>query len=182
MANAIEAKQTIPNPKMASGRVVNAVAEMLNRQLHIPNIYLKPELPGAHSVDILAVDRAGSGDLHAVKILIAALAGPKALGLELLVALSRAKRDPFHFYYLVVPAGAVTEERGLRLVKAADLFDDSGIGRVGIVALQSELQVAGDPPQARLVVKPERFRMREDSLKRIERFLEKTKPDMAVRI
>src|SRR5271165_270487 len=52
------------------GRAVNAVAEVLRKKLLVPNIYLEPH---SHplAVDVLAVDRAGAGDLHAVLIKLA---------------------------------------------------------------------------------------------------------------
>ena len=54
-------------PRQRKGRAVNAVAEMLEKRLAVPKIYLEPS---RHYIaaDVLAVDRAGSGDVHAVQI------------------------------------------------------------------------------------------------------------------
>src|SRR5208282_2919328 len=54
-------------PRQREGRAINAVAELLRRTLSVPNIYLEPPA-SLISADILAVDRGGAGDLHAVEI------------------------------------------------------------------------------------------------------------------
>ena len=46
---------------------MNAVAELLRQTLSVPNIYLEPT-SFLIAADVLAVDRAGAGDLHAVEI------------------------------------------------------------------------------------------------------------------
>jgi len=51
--------------RQREGRAINAVAELLRRKLSVPNIYLEPP-PSLISADVLAVDRGGAGDLHAV--------------------------------------------------------------------------------------------------------------------
>jgi hypothetical protein len=53
--------------RQQKGRAVNAVAEMLEKRLAVPWIYLEPNSQ-LIAADVFAVDRAGSGDLHAVKI------------------------------------------------------------------------------------------------------------------
>ena len=53
--------------RQREGRAINAVAELLRRTLSVPNIYLEPPA-SLISADILAVDRGGAGDLHAVEI------------------------------------------------------------------------------------------------------------------
>ena len=54
-------------PRQREGRAINAVAELLRRKLSVPNIYLDPP-PALILADVLAVDRGGAGDLHAVEI------------------------------------------------------------------------------------------------------------------
>src|SRR5271157_3199763 len=53
--------------RQQKGRAVKAVAEVLRKKLLVPSIYLEPHSPYI-AADVLAVDRAGSGDLHAVEI------------------------------------------------------------------------------------------------------------------
>ena len=50
-------------------RASEAVAQLLNRRLRIPDIFFEAPWPKkGHHVDLVAIDRAGSGDLHAVEI------------------------------------------------------------------------------------------------------------------
>jgi hypothetical protein len=53
--------------QQALGRAKNAVQEYLIRKLLVPKIYLDAQWGGGR-VDVLAVDRAGVGDVHAVEI------------------------------------------------------------------------------------------------------------------
>jgi hypothetical protein len=53
--------------RQREGRAINAVAELLRRKLSVPNIYLEPST-SLITADVLAVDRGGAGDLHAVEI------------------------------------------------------------------------------------------------------------------
>lgn len=173
------------NARRSHGRIVNAVADLMRRLLTVPEIYLDPRIAGLPFVDVLAVDKAGSGDLHAARILVADSPLPlshRTRALHIIRDLSKIKGDPFHFNYLVVPALQLDEESNLRFVPPANLFDKTGIGRVGIIALHSDSRPAGAAPAVTLAIKPERFRMREDRLSRVEKFLAKTKPDMEVRI
>ncbi|MHB1701666.1 MAG: hypothetical protein ACYCSN_16365 [Acidobacteriaceae bacterium] len=185
MTQLLEKTQFRLSARRSHGRAVNAVADLLRRLLTVPEIYIEPRIAGLPSVDVLAVNKAGSGDLHTARILVADSPlplGHKTRALHIIRDLHKIMADPFHFNYLVVPALQFDEEGNLRFVSPANLFDKTGIGRVGIIALQAESRSAGDAPAVSLVVKPERFRMREDSLKRAERFLDKTKPDIQVRI
>src|SRR5271166_2258376 len=70
MTTAIKGKRRRLTLRQQKGRAVNAVAEVLQKKLLVPNIYLEPH---SHplAVDVLAVDRAGAGDLHAVLIKLA---------------------------------------------------------------------------------------------------------------
>src|ERR1035438_1843380 len=62
-----EGKRRTLTLRQKEGRAVNAVAELLRKTLSAPNIYIEPRSPEL-AVDVLAVDRAGSGDLHSVEI------------------------------------------------------------------------------------------------------------------
>jgi hypothetical protein len=60
-----------PVARLREGRAVNAVADFLRKMLYVPNIYLEPP-SSIIAADVLAVDRGGSGDLHAVEIKLGA--------------------------------------------------------------------------------------------------------------
>jgi hypothetical protein len=165
------------------GRAVNAVAELLRQRLVVPEIYIDPKIPGVSSPDVLGVDQAGSGDLHAVEV--------KAIGefqtrAQLRLLLSELKNLPFHYKYLALPSFAsdLTDPH-LRFAEYPELFDEDGIGRVGIISFDRRILEASaviDKRTALLTVPPERFRVRGDKLAAVEKFLLKAKPDMSVRL
>ncbi len=167
------------------GRAVNAVAELLRKRLSVPHIYLEPS-SSLIKADVLAVDRAGSGDLHAVEVKFpyfsihkadntSASRGATSIpATKLRQALDQIRSQPAHLKYLAMQQGAV------HLVKSLDLFSPDGIGRIGIIAITEH---DDHPPVAELVSIPERFRVSADQLQVIEKkLLAKTHPDIEVRI
>jgi hypothetical protein len=178
------------------GRAINAVADLLRRKLAVPHIFLKPTARLLHP-DVLAVDRAGSGDLHAVEI---RLDTTPEVGLK--KSLSEAEftnlhKDwypvhvtgmvqKFHRQLMATQANyrylAIREETKELLVNAlADLglYSPDGIGRLGVIAIRERGE---ELPEAEIVVAPERFRVEPQKMVAIEKFLAKAKPDMEVRI
>jgi hypothetical protein len=166
------------------GRAINAVAELFRRQLRVPEIYLDPRIPGFQSADVLAVDQAGSGDLHAAEVKETLVSVPSRAQLRKLLA--EVMEIPFHFRYLALPWSTSEEhERCQRFGDYPELFDGSGIGRVGVIAfnhaiLQSSAQL--QQSVINIVVRPERFRVQGEKLAAVEKFLAKSKPDMAIRL
>jgi hypothetical protein len=177
--------------RQQKGRAVNAVAELLEKRLAVPNIYLEPRSPYIFA-DVLAVDRAGSGDLHAVEIkledelrgksTVAAAIDPKRWMLTQLkatskVILAQLMALPAHYRYLAIPHSSwdlVMGELGPLL------YSRDGIGRVGIIAITYRGQ---DPPTAELSIAPERFRVDAVKLGNVEKkLLQKVRPDIEVRI
>lgn len=170
------------NNKRVQGRMSNVVADMLRKQLYVPNIFLDPKIPGQPSVDVLAVDRAGSGDTHAVEIKIFSIFPTRSQMRSLLAPL---KALPFHFKYLALPGFAPDLSDSKKFADYTELFDESGIGRIGIISFDHKIlqePAAIDLNSVALTVRPERFRVRGEKLVAIEKFLAKTKPDMEVRI
>jgi len=169
-------------PRQREGRAVNAIADLLRRTLSVPNIYLDP--PAALiSADVLAVDRGGSGDLHAVEIKLfgsksKSLIGPRTRLLEMVRSAHGLMSMPAHFRYLAVPA-ADLEALGGNLHQLG-LYADDGIGRLGIAAITER---GSDSPTAEVVFTPERFRVDPAKLKAIEtKLLAKSRPDIEVRV
>ncbi len=165
------------------GRAVNAVAELLRQRLVVPEIYLGPKIAGVKSPDVLGVDQAGSGDLHAIEV--------KAMGefqsrAQLRLLLAELKGLPFHYKYLALPSYAsdLTDPQ-LRFAEYPELFDEDGIGRVGIISFDRRILEASavlDKRSVLLTIPPERFRVRGEKLAAVERFLAKAHPDMSVRV
>ncbi len=169
--------------RQSSGRIANTVADLLRKKLTVPEIYLRPRVPGVTGVDVLAVDHAGSGDIHGVEILFGQQA-PKASELASLFA--RLKAMPLHFKYFAVPASIVDRPTVYESFAGARGFDTHGLGRVGLIAYTSSL-IEGDVPPlsegtATLLIRPERFLLRGEKLEKMERFIAKAKPDMFVRV
>jgi hypothetical protein len=177
--------------RQQEGRAVNAVAEMLRKRLSVPNIYLEPP-SSLIAADVLAVDRAGAGDLHAVTIKLqvefvntrpSGADDPRAGWMsQMRKRKVREMRDhlmslPAHYRYLAIPHSSwdiVMKELGPLLYSA------DGIGRVGIITITDRGQ---DPPTAELSIAPERFRVDAVKLGNVEKkLLQKIRPDIEVRI
>jgi hypothetical protein len=180
--------------RQQKGRAVNAVAELLEKRLAVPNIYLEPRSPYI-STDVLAVDRAGSGDLHAVEIkledelrgksTVAAALDPKRwmqtqIKATSKVILAQLMALPAHYRYLAIPEASFDLVMG---ELGPVLYPPDGIGRIGIIKLIDQGQA---PPIAELSsITPERFRVSAEKLSRIEKNLinnKKVRPDIEVRI
>lgn len=185
--------------RQREGRAINAVAELLRRKLSVPNIYLGPPT-SLISADVLAVDRGGAGDLHAVEIKLArdlnlsegqvwSPSNPKEPNeqyatwypqyCEKLHGIHRqVMAMPAHYRYLAIPA----ESFDLAFGELAHfgLFPEDGIGRLGVITIKDRRE---EPPTAELAVVPERFRVDPVKLRAIEtKLLAKSRPDFEVRI
>jgi hypothetical protein len=185
--------------RQREGRAINAVAELLRRKLSVPNIYLEPP-SSLISADILAVDRGGAGDLHAVEIKLARdlnpfenqqrkPSSPKELNdvyatwypkySERLQGIRRQLMSvPAHFRYLAIPAESFDLAFGE--LGRLGLFPEDGIGRLGVITIREK---GDEAPSAEIAVVPERFRVDPTKLKVIEtRLLARSRPDIEVRI
>ena len=185
--------------RQMEGRAINAVAELLRRKLSVPNIYLEP-LPSLISADVLAVDRGGAGDLHAVEIKLERELNPfegqrrKPSSTKELNELHRvwyAKYSeklkvihrqvmsmPVYFRYLAILAESF--DLALGELGRLGLFPADGIGRLGVIVI---VEKGEGPPAAEMDIAPERFRVDPAKLKAIEtKLLAKSRPDIEVRI
>jgi hypothetical protein len=162
--------------KQRQGRAANAIAELLMRKLLVPKIYLEPDNLG---IDVLAVDRAGSGDFHGVRIdqhhLPPAPMGRIQKELYEIVlehTLMLTKRSGFHFKYIAVKPLFVD------FLSRKNLFAEDGIGRVGIIEI---VESPSAPPEARIVVLAERFRVGPSEIRKFDEFQKKTPADIEIR-
>ncbi len=166
--------------KQRKGRAVNAVAELFMRKLLVPKVYLNPIAFRIDNIDVVAVDRAGSGDIHAASILgpyLVSGAFGKALNalsekaFNLVIRPSVENRD-FHFQYVVV------QPKFVDFLSKQNLFAEDGIGRVGIIEI---IESPNALPEARIAVPAERFRVAPDKIKKFDNFQKKTAADMEIR-
>lgn len=157
------------------GRAVNAVAAFLRDRLHLPNVYIEPRLHSSIRPDVLAVDRAGSGDIHLAEIKLSlGLHDNRAGGIQM-SGIRQLGEMPAHFRYLVLPDTL----KARTLSEKNILFAPDGIGRIGVLLLSQEGNAF---PRVELLVEPERFRLDIASAEKVERYLSRAKPDMFVRI
>jgi hypothetical protein len=182
----IEAREVNSRPlgvRKSHGRVVNAISSMLRQKLSVPNIYLRPRIPGYTGIDVMAVDRGGSGDVHGVQIRFEDVLLPSKVDLRRL--LSPLHEMPVHFRYLaflsMLPDISVLQ----KLSDYEELFDKDGIGRYGIIAFDANLlhrESSVETGSAVIVVKPERFLVRGEKLSALDKYLAKARPDIEVRM
>jgi hypothetical protein len=185
--------------RQREGRAINAVAELLRRKLSVPNIYLEPST-SLITADVLAVDRGGAGDLHAVEIKLESglnpiegrqgnSSSPKDLNeihatwyQKYCAKLQDIHRQvmsmPAHYRYLAIPIESF--DLAIGELTHFGLFPEDGIGRLGVITIRDKGE---ESPAAEIAVAPERFRVDPTKLKSIEtRLLAKNRPDIEVRI
>lgn len=133
MATVVKGDHRSLTLRQQKGRAVNAVAEVLRKRLLVPNIYLEPR-SSLIAADVLAVDRAGSGDLHAVVMkssdVATILNAREWMRTNVKATIQQLMALPAHFRYLAIPQSV----RDL-LVKELGpfLYSADGIGRIGII-------------------------------------------------
>ncbi len=158
------------NQRQLEGRLKNAVVELLERRLVVPKIFIEPKWPTQHRrADILAIDRAGAGDIHCVEI--------KATLASAYSILPMFMTMPAHFKYV-----AVWEEPGIlpvsQRIDEVRLYATDGLGRVGVIAAS---EAPDKSLHLKLVVAPERFRIGPKYYQAIDRFMKSNTPDVEVR-
>lgn len=156
--------------RQRQGRAANAIAELFKKNLRVPHIYLEAGWPalGGKRVDVMAVDEAGSGDIHVVEIELGSLNKKSSM-------LRTMKTAPAHFMYLASDFPGLTELAG----DVSSLFAKNGIGKVGLISIEEQEDAL---PLARLISPGERFRMPEERYRDVKRFLYKHQPDIEIRI
>jgi len=165
------------------GRAQNAVQSFLIRKLLVPKVYLDANL-GGKVADVLAVDRAGIGDVHAVRLVPweQGHSDDHGWSIYLQTKVSEQLEEfvdfPGHFRYLAI----VCSEPGKRPwlpsdeIKSQALAAD-GVGRVGFLYLN----VAEEEPEVKVLLKAERFRSSKDIVSLADRFVAKHTANWEVR-
>jgi hypothetical protein len=148
------------NEERQLGRAKNAVLSFLEQRLSIPKIYIDADWDG-HHVDVLAINRDGVGDVHAVLLFTREYfsdGGLNTLGqAEAVVTLiDRFASIPAQYKYIAA-LDPSQQNAPFRLsdVVIEKTFAPDGIGRIGF--LKIEVPADGDP-QTKVEIKPERFR------------------------
>ncbi|MGA2391231.1 MAG: hypothetical protein ABSF97_19890 [Candidatus Sulfotelmatobacter sp.] len=146
-------------------RVKNAVAHFLFGALIVPKIFFDAEWPSRKSgVDILAVDRAGAGEIHIVEVKLGSSDLPNCV--------RSIARIPAHFKYLALFGN------GSYHPSDRSLYAPDGMGRVGVIQVREN---RADELRAEFVVRPERFRLDSSYFKQIDKFTSARPADMEIR-
>jgi hypothetical protein len=159
------------SPQQLEGRLKNAAAQLLLKKLIVPKIFIEANWPDRHShVDVLALDRAGAGDIHVVDA--------KSSLDNAYLALPNFINLPAHYKYLTL-----FQETGMKalqyLIDESQLYALDGIGRVGVIAVHEN--PADKSLHAEVVIAPERFRITYDRYQQVDRFLESHAADLEIR-
>lgn len=142
------------------GRAKNAIQDYLIRKLLYPKVYLDADWSGMQ-VDVLAIDRTGVGDVHAVRLLEWEPGHRDNHGwsafLEKKVPEAIKEFGDFLGQYRYV-AVVCTEPKKQRWIPGKPSLAQSvaadGVGRVGILYVD----VTDEEPAVQVLLKPERFR------------------------
>ncbi|MGA7463263.1 MAG: hypothetical protein WBW69_23710 [Candidatus Korobacteraceae bacterium] len=144
----------------------NAVAELLARRLIVPKVFFDAAWPSKLSrVDVLAVDRSGAGDIHAVVVKVGIGAAHDSIPQLMQVSA--------HFKYV-----AILNPGNRRLHEQA-LYREDGLGRLGVILFEEEEH---DRLVAHIDIAPERFRVGPDVIRQIDRFTAKQHADIEIRV
>jgi hypothetical protein len=153
------------NHEQQHARVKNAVARFLFGALIVPKIFFDARWPSRKSeVDVLAVDRAGAGEIHIVEV--------KVGSSDLRDAVRSITAIPAHFKYLALFGN------GSYHPSDRSLYAPDGMGRVGVIQVREN---RADDLSAEFIVRPERFRLDASYFRQIDKFTAARPADMEIR-
>jgi len=150
------------NEERQLGRAKNAVLSFLEQRLSIPKIYIDAEWASTH-VDVLAINRDGVGDVHAVLLFALKLPSDDGTIVDYLTQAIEPLIERFHeipAQYKYIAAVDVSAQGdivlpGIPHPTTDKSFSPDGVGRIGFLSINFP---AGREPQVQVVFKPERFR------------------------
>jgi hypothetical protein len=160
------------------GRAKNIVQDYLIHKLLYPKVYLDAEF-NDKKVDVLAIDREGTGDVHAVYIIYQGTDVENAL--ETVVANivtppPPAKFLPHFIYTAVVNNGLASKfDPSEQIIQKS--FAEDGVGRVGILYVD----LTEDDPKPKVLLKPERFRSSKEIVELADQYVAKHPANWEVR-
>ena len=151
------------------GRAKNAVQDYLIHKLLYPKVYLDTEFNGK-MVDVLAIDREGTGDVHAVYIVYKGADIENALEtIAANVGIPPAIIVPHFIYAAVVNNGPGASKYVPSEQIIQKSFAEDGVGRMGILYVD----LCEDDPkfQVRVILKAERFRSSKEIVELTDRYV-----------
>jgi hypothetical protein len=179
---------TLLQTRQDLGRAKNALQDYLIKKLLVPKVYLDADWDGV-SVDVLAVDRAGSGDVHAVQLFpldqgigiraaFVLFANPSLRSADGLISPVEGLRSlPCHYRYVgVVGDGPVEHKLNVADYGLSQWLAEDGVGRIGILYVD----LSDDEPSVQVVLKAERFRSSKEILELADRFVAENTPNWQI--
>jgi hypothetical protein len=151
------------------GRAKNAVQDYLTHKLLYPKVYLDAEFNGK-KVDVLAIDREGTGDVHAVYIVYQGTDVENALEtVAANVGIPPTIIVPHFIYAAVVNNGPGASKYVPSEQIIHKSFAEDGVGRMGILYVD----LCEDDPkfQVRVILKAERFRSSKEIVELADRYV-----------
>jgi hypothetical protein len=153
------------------GRAKNALQDYLIQKLLFPNVYLDAEFNGK-KVNVLAIDREGTGDVHAVYIPYQGTDIENAL--ETVIANIQspppsARVLPHFIYSAIVNNGPGASKYDLseRIIQKSFSLGDDGVGRVGILYVD----LSESDPSVQVILRAERFRNSKELVEMADQFV-----------
>jgi len=156
------------------GRAMNAVQEFLVHKLLFPKVYLDADW-NDNKVGVLAIDRAGAGDVHAIRLVpvepngepdwqflvtkAAILINDQIESLGSLLAQFR--------YIALISFSAGMEKFYPSAELSRRMLAKDGVGRIGIL----HVDLTEDDPSVRVILKAERFRSSKEIVDLADRFV-----------
>lgn len=157
--------RSVLSEEQQHSRVKNAVAQFLFGALIVPKIFFDARWPSRkNGVDVLAVDRAGAGEIHIVEV--------KVGSADLTGVIRRLAAIPAHFKYVALFGNAGFHPSD------GSLYAPDGMGRVGVIQVRED---GADELRADFIVRPERFRLDASYFKQIDKFTAARPADIEIR-
>lgn len=151
------------------GRAQNAVQDYLTHKLLFPKVYLDAVFNGK-KVDVLAIDREGTGDVHAVSIVYQGKDVEGALEtVAANIGIPPTVIVPHFIYAAVVNNGPSASKYVPTDQIIQKSFAEDGVGRMGILYVD----LCDDDPrsQVRVILKAERFRSSKEIVEIADRYV-----------
>jgi hypothetical protein len=145
-------------------RAKNAVARFLFHELIVPKIFFDARWPSRRGrVDILAIDRAGAGEIHIVDVKLGNLRHED---------IRRIAAIPAHFKYLALFGDSSSH------ASRESLYAPDGMGRIGVIQVREK---GADELHVKFEIRPERFRLDSSYYKQVDKFATSYPVDMEIR-
>jgi hypothetical protein len=152
----------------------NAVGDFLFRRLIVPKVFFDANWPNRSSrVDVLAVDRSGSGEIHVVEVKRAGSKSLKDLKADIENAVTHLMQVKAHFKYLALFDNSKNVYPNLEMLDAPD-----GFGRIGVIQVKEDHE---GNLSSEITVRPVRFKLDSSIFKMIDRFTASRPANLEVR-